>query len=390
MSSPRPDIAVFLYGPTSGGAPRRALTLAGEFARRGLQVDLVLANAAGPLAERIPEAARTVVLDGAFSRWDLLRENKRLASRLAIPALGRYLRKERPGVLLSAANSVHLSAAIAHATWRGDTKLALRVCTHLSGGTAAGLRPPRPLARRLARYALARADFVVAGSESVASDLVDVASIARDRIDVVYNPVVDAELEKRARDPLEHPWFREGEPPVILSAGRLVAQKDYPTLVRAFAQLRASQPARLVILGEAQKPKRRQRILDLARKLGVEQDIDLPGLVDNPFAYMAQAGVFALSSAWEGLPGVLIEALACGCPVVSTDSPGGSREVLESGRYGELVPVGHDAALAMALARTLQNPIDPSILRRRARDFSVDRSVARTLETLGLSRGHAT
>ena len=379
----RPDIAVFLYGPTSGGAPRRALTLAGEFARRGLAVDLVVANPEGPLAQRIPAEVRLVALPGLPLRLPALRKNKRLASRLAIPALRRYLQKTQPRILFSAANSVHLSATLAHQFSGADTKLALRVCTHLSGGTAKGLRPPRPLARQLARYFVPRADFVIAGSESVANDLVAVAGIERSRIACVYNPVVNRELEKQAREELEHPWFRDAEPPVVLAAGRIVAQKDYPTLLRAFAQLRARRPARLVVLGEARTPARRERLMGLAEELGVAADVELAGLVDNPYRYMARAGVFALSSAWEGLPGVLIEAMACGCPVVATDAPGGSREVLEDGRHGELVAVGDAKALAAALERTLEGRPDREALRRRAQDFSVDTGATNTLVALG-------
>jgi glycosyltransferase involved in cell wall biosynthesis len=389
MTNDRPDIAIFLYGPTSGGAPRRSLTLAGEFARRGLRVDLVFANPDGPLRHKVPTEVRQIVLGGLFSRVPALKRTKKVASRLAIPALGRYLRHVRPRVLFSGANSVHLSATLAHHLYGSDAKLALRVCTHLSGGTAKGLRPPRPLARRLARYYVPRADVVIAGSESVAEDLVAITGIERQRITCIYNPVVSDDLRNRSREELDHPWFRSADVPVVLAAGRIVAQKDYPTLVRAFAQLRAHRPAKLVILGEAKNEKRRQRLLDLAAELGVSDDVALTGLVDNPFAYMARAGVFALSSAWEGLPGVLIEAMACGCPVVSTDSPGGSREVLAGGRYGAIVPVGDATALAKALEEALDTTPDHEALRLRAEDFSVEAGVLKTLQTLGLAKESA-
>lgn len=384
QSKTRPDIAIFLYGATSGGAPRRALTLAREFAKRGFEVDWVVANPDAPLAERVPGNVRAVALDGVVSKWAALRRRKPLALRAAIPALGRYLSRENPRVLLSAANSAHFSAFLAHRISRSGTKLALRICTHLSGGTAGTSRAPRPVARALARLFVPRADFVIAGSQSVASDLVALTGIARERVSMVYNPVVDATVAERAREALDHPWFAAGEPPVVLSAGRLVAQKDYPTLLRAFAALRPKLSARLVILGEAKKPERRQRLLDVAKELGVADDVDFPGLVANPYAYMARARVFALSSAFEGLPGVLIEAMACGCPVVSTDSPGGSSEVLDGGRHGELVPVGDAEALAGALERSLTSEPDRKALRERAGAFSVDAGVAATLSALDL------
>src|SRR5262249_43075680 len=146
-----------------------------------------------------------------------------------------------------------------------------------------------------------------------------------------------------------HPWFRPSAPPVVLGAGRLHAQKDFPTLLRAFAQVRAKREARLMILGEAKCAEYRTELMALAAQLGIADDVMLPGFVANPFAYMARAAVFVLSSAWEGLPTVLIEALASGCPVVSTACPSGPREILENGKYGPLVPVGDDTALANAI-----------------------------------------
>lgn len=380
----RPDIALFLYGATSGGAPRRALTLAREFAMRGFTVDWVVANPDAPLADQVLENVRAVALGGVVSKWAWLRKRKPLALRAAIPALARYLARERPRVLLSAANSAHLSAFAAHRMSRSEAKLALRICTHLTGGTAGTSRAPRLLKRSLARLFVPRADVVIAGSQSVAADLVSLTGIARERVATVYNPVVDAALAERSREALDHPWFVAGEPPVVLAAGRLVAQKDYPTLLRAFATLRLRVAARLVILGESKKPERRQRLLDLAKELGVADDVDLPGLVANPYAYMARARVFALSSAFEGLPGVLIEAMACGCPVVSTDSPGGSSEVLDGGRFGELVPVGEVDALAAALERSLASEPDRKALRERASVFSIDAGVDATLSALDL------
>ena len=237
------------------------------------------------------------------------------------------------------------------------------------------------------RLIIHRADGVVATSTSVRDTLI-AEGCPLDRLYSATNgrDWDDAGPDRNRATQIRGSCQREF---LLVAVGNLKLEKDYPTLIRAFAQLRAQQPARLVILGEAKKPKRRQRILDLARDLRVEQDVDLPGLVDNPFAYMARAGVFALSSAWEGLPGVLIEAMACGCPVVSTDSPGGSREVLAGGRYGAIVPVGDATALAKALEEALDTTPDREALRLRAEDFSVEAGVLKTLQTLGLAKESA-
>jgi glycosyltransferase involved in cell wall biosynthesis len=169
---------------------------------------------------------------------------------------------------------------------------------------------------------------------------------------------------------------------VVLGVGRLVAQKDFPTLLRAFARVRAERPARLLLLGEIKKAKRYRALQELIAELGVADDVRLEGFVSNPLPYMKRSAVFALSSAWEGLPGALIEAMACGCPVVSTDCPGGSAEILQQGALGPLVPVGDDAALADAILALMDEPTDPERLKARAAEFSLDASVDRYLEVL--------
>lgn len=375
-------IAVYLYGLTSGGAPRRALALAEHFAARGHLVDVVVARADGPLRDRVPAAVRLVELGGRTGRIPLLRDYRPLRSHAVTFALRDYLARERPSVLLSGANSGHLAAVWAREAAGVPTRLVLRVCTHLSGTAANGKRPSRPWLAPLARRYFPRADAWIAGSRDVADDFARVTGIARERIATVHNPVVSPVLAERAAEPLDHPWLAPGEPPVVLGVGRLVKQKDFPTLVTAFARLRAERPLRLVILGEAQAEARRERLLEQAARLGVGDDVALPGLVQNPYAYMARAGVFVLSSAWEGLSGVLVEAMACGCPVVSTDCPGGSAEILEDGRYGPLVPVGDPEALAGAIRSVLDAPRDSERLRGRAAAFDVDSSVARYLELL--------
>jgi glycosyltransferase involved in cell wall biosynthesis len=369
-------IAVFLFAPTRGGAPRRALTLAQAFAERGHAVDLVLVRGEGPLRGHISPRLRVVELGVQTG-------GRRLATARSARPLARYLRHAQPEVLLAASNSVHLAALRAKRRAGVDTGVVLRACSHLSSSAlGARRRPPHPLRLLSARWRYAEANALIAVSDDVADDLARVTGIARTRIHSVPNPVVPADVERLAAAPIDHPWFAAGEPPLVLGAGRLSAQKDFATLLRAFARLRARRPARLVILGEANGPGLRRELLALAERLGVAADVALPGMVDNPFAYMARAAVFALSSAWEGLPGVLIEAMATGCPVVSTDCPGGSAQILEGGALGPLVPVGDAAALGLALERVLDAPPERARLRRRAAAFGVDASVERYLAIL--------
>jgi glycosyltransferase involved in cell wall biosynthesis len=204
----------------------------------------------------------------------------------------------------------------------------------------------------------------VAVSDGVADDMCRVSGLARNRVQTIYNPIDFKNLSDMAKEPLNEPWFAKGEPPVILAIGRLEVQKNFPNLLYAFAAVRQSRPARLLILGEGSE---RDRLTSLVTQLGMEQDVALPGFVGNPAAYIANSAVFAMSSSWEGMPLSLIEALALGIPVVSTDCPSGPAEALDHGTYGELVPMNDSAALAEAILRLLagaRKPVPNSWLAR--------------------------
>jgi glycosyltransferase involved in cell wall biosynthesis len=205
----------------------------------------------------------------------------------------------------------------------------------------------------------------------VANDLAETTGIQRDKIKVVYNPVVSSELFSKSEEPLDHPWFSSGEPPVVLAVGRLTEAKDFPVLIRAFALVRKERPARLIILGEgAERPK----LEALVRELGLNEDVIMPGFVDNPYKYMRNATVFVLSSAWEGFGVVLVEAMALGTAIVSTDCPNGPAEILEGGKWGDLVTVGDWRALASAILKRLEQPENERVkmATERAKEFRTE------------------
>ena len=215
------------------------------------------------------------------------------------------------------------------------------------------------------------ADGIVAVSEGVAADLRGQVPRAAGKIVTIHNPVVGPGLAEQAAEAVEHPWFGDGEP-VVLAVGRMAAEKDYPTLLRAFAEVARSRAARLVILGQGPE---RESLLELAARLGIGDRFDLPGFDVNPFRYMARASVFVLSSRFEGFPNVLAQAMACGSPVVSTDCRSGPSEMLEGGKWGRLVPVGDWRAMAGAIEATLDDPMPAEELRARAAVYSVEASV---------------
>jgi glycosyltransferase involved in cell wall biosynthesis len=268
------------------------------------------------------------------------------------------------------------------AKWRSGvpTRVVMCVQTYLSAQfdlhqrhTGAKLRS------RLVRWLYPKSDELVAASYGTAEDLAQITRLPLDRIRVIYNPVVTPQVLRKSQEPVSHPWFALGEPPVILGVGRLVAQKDFFNLVSAFALVRQQRPARLVILGEGED---RPKLEQLIRTLNLEQDVALPGFVDNPYAYMAKASVFALSSRFEGFGNVVAEAMATGTPVVSTDCPSGPAEILGQGEYGRLVPVADSQALGAAILATLDQPVAPELLRHRSLEFSSDRIVDQYLAVL--------
>jgi glycosyltransferase involved in cell wall biosynthesis len=274
-------------------------------------------------------------------------------------------------VVYTGMTTVNLLALWARRLARTDTRVV--VSEHVPPSVNVGTHPLKRGLPALIRRFYPAADAVVAVATALADDLARVGRLPRARVEVIHNPVVTEALLERSRRRPDHPWFAN-DVPVVLGIGRLVAQKDFATLIDAFAAVRRARPARLLILGEG--PDRAALEAKVAA-LGLTDDVAMPGFVPDPPAYLAHADVFALSSVYEGLPVVLIEALACGCPVVSTDCPTGTDEVLEGGRHGRLVPVGDAPALADAILATLQAPPDRAALARRGADFSLEAIVPR-------------
>lgn len=344
MSDVPAHIALFLPSLEGGGAERMMVQLAIGFAGLGYKVDIVLVKAQGVYLSQVPASVRVV---------DLNARNTFTSS----PKLFSYLRRERPAVILSTLPLTDLIILIVRRLASVPCRIVLRCPTTVS------LLPRSAAKKTLERLFLSWiypwADAVIAVSHGVAQDLSSYAGIPLKQIQTIYNPVITSKILQMAKEPVNHPWFSQATAtnttlPVILGLGRLSQEKDFSTLIRAFAIVRHEIPCRLVILGEG---KDRQQLEELARSQDeggeVNADISMPGFVENPFAYMSKADVFVLSSVFEGLPGSLIQAMACGCPVVSTDCPHGPAEILSAGEFGYLVPIGDAQAMANAIIRVL-------------------------------------
>lgn len=337
MMDSQKRLTIFVPSMRVGGAERTMVKLAQGLAERDYPVDVVLAEAEGPHLAEIPESVRVVDLKASRAVTSL-------------PALIRYLRYERPEALISVMNHTNIIALWARLFTGIPKRVVVSERNTLSKSAQNAATWRAWLMPQLIKRFYPWADGIITVSKGVGDDLAQVMGIPRERIQTIYNPVVTPELREKAQATLDHPWFKSGEPPVVLAVGRLRVQKDFSTLIQAFARVRQGRPARLLILGEGEE---RSALERLVRQLGLEQDVSLPGFVPNPYPYMTRTSLFVLSSRWEGLPGVLIEALYCGAPLVSTDCPSGPREILKDGEYGQLVPVGDVAALAQAIETSL-------------------------------------
>lgn len=364
-------VSVFLPSLAGGGAERVMSLIANGLAARGVDVTLVLCQAIGAYLVDVDSRVRVVDLGVSSMPQALL-------------PLVRHLRNARPTALLAAMSHANVTAALAHCMACSTARLVLSERAHLGSVLAAYPGWRMRATTLMMRCSYLRADRIVSVSEGVAADLLQRIPLDAERVVTIYNPVVDDALHARANVEPACAWLSArapSDPPVVLAAGRLVPQKDFATLIEAFALLRGTRTARLLILGEGHL---RATLTAQIARLGLEGDVALPGFEPNPYSAMRTAQLFVLSSRFEGLPGVLIQAMACGIPVVSTDCPSGPREVLEGGRWGRLVPVGDVTAMAAAMAAALDDPSPPAVMLRAA-DFSVASAVERYARELGVT-----
>jgi len=363
-------LAVLISFSGEGGVERMVLNLVEGFAARGHTVDLLAIRADSAHLGALPRGVTLIDLGVRHSG-------------LAIFPLARYLKRVRPEALLAAKDRAIRAAVVARLMAGTRTRIVGRLGTNLSAALEGRDGFSRWLRVAPMRRIYPSVDQVVCVSEGVLEDTARLAGLRAGQLSVIRNPVVTPRLETLAAEPVDHPWAHDDTVPLVLGAGRLTEQKDFDTLVRAFAQVRSHVPARLVILGDGRL---RARLEARVAELGLQAHVAMPGFTPNPYAWMARADLFVLSSAWEGSPNVLTEALALGLPSVATDCPSGPREVLDGGRFGPLVPVGDAEAMADAMVATLANPLPGAVLKSAVAEYNQAASAAAYLVALGLER----
>ncbi|KIO70371.1 glycosyltransferase [Caldibacillus thermoamylovorans] len=363
-------ISFFIPTLSAGGIEANTIRLAKGFLRDGYQVDLVVSNSQGDYKERIPSEISIIDFDckGIIS---------------TLPKLINYIKAKKPSVLISASEGANIVASISKLFVRKTlTKIIISIRTHLTTEYKETSSKKKRLLPILSRLFYPKVDGIVAVSKGVAEDAAEFLNIPIQRMNVIYNPIVDDSIETLSVENVDHPFFIDDRDfPIILGAGRLTKQKDFKTLLYAFKEVRSLIRCKLIIIGEGEE---RERLEALIKELGISEDTELTGFVQNPYSYMKNADLFVLSSAWEGFGNVIVEAMATGTNVVSTNCPSGPSEILDNGTYGELVEVGDYKTLSESIIKALKKPKSQDILKSRANYFSVTTALNQYKKLSGL------
>lgn len=346
------------------GLDRFTLNLSGAFYDLGCRVDVVVPTITEyhqQVIKTLPSGVRSISLN--------LHTGKKSSIQKVIQ-ISKYLKREKSTIFFANADYIGISN-LANLMAGSNAKIVHIVHVSVSHYIQNSNSIDTKIKRFLLKHFYRRSNGIIAVSKGVAKDLSLITQIPLRKIQVIYNPVVSISLSKKASEDVAHPWFMCNNIPVILGAGRIMEQKDFETLIKAICKVRQKRACRLVIIGEISPHKKELDIL--IKQLDLSEEVAFLDFVNNPYAYMAKATVFVMSSKYEGFGNVLVEAMATGTPVVSTDCPSGPAEILADGRFGILVPVGDSSALADAILRTIDDPVDISSLQKRAAEFTVER-----------------
>lgn len=348
-------VSLFIGDLAIGGAQRVVVNLSKGLSNSGYDIEIVLVKKRGELLSQIPDSVELVELSTDRMRW------------CAIP-FAKYLYSTKPDAVISFLTGANIMSIIGNTLVGKPTQIIVTEHSIKSAKNRKSVKRELLLARYLYKYA----DGIIGVSNGVIRDIHNWTGIPLSELTVIYNPVVESPITQKDYEPPDHPWYTNSDIPIIVSVGRHTKDKDYSTLIRAFAEVTSDRDARLVLVGDGELTTEYRKLAD---ELGIKDYLYLPGFELNPYPYLLHSDVFVLSSSVEGLSNALIEAMNCGTPVVSTDCPAGPSEILNNGEFGSLVPVGDEVAMASAILETIEDPLPPDALRDRASKFSVSNAV---------------
>lgn len=351
-------ISFFIPSLSFGGIEANTIRLAKAFYNEGNIVDIVVVNSKNDYKERIPNGINIVDLDC----------DKLIFS---LPKIIKYIKEKKPIALISASEGVNIITAIAKQFVKNTpTKIIISVRTHLSTEYKESNSRIKRIFPILSRFFYPGVDSIVAVSKGVANDIEQLLNIPIEDINVIYNPIVDESIADLSNEIIDHPIFQKNRNyKIILGAGRLTKQKDFKTLIYAFNEVRKTINSKLVIIGEGNERKNLEKTI---KELEIENEVALIGFVQNPYPYMKNSDVFVLSSIWEGFGNVIVEAMATGTNVVSTNCQSGPSEILDNGKYGKLVEVGDYNQLSDSIIKMIEDPKSEKFIKERAYFFSVE------------------
>ena len=361
---------IVIHSLKGGGSERVVVNLLKGLSRRDFSITLLLYE--GIFDYPLPENVELITLD-IRSRRNILATTRGFI--LKIISIARLIKKDKPDIIFSLLSGTNVIALLARLLSGTHCKVIVsernHPCISLRNELYGGIT------KFLMKHCYRKAERIVAISQGIKKDLVENFNLPEEKIDVIYNPVDIAEIETLSVEETQHPWFKSGLP-IIISVGRLTRQKGYPSLINVFSRVRKSLPCRLLIIGTGEE---KENLVNMVNALGLNDDVEFLGFQRNPFKYMARSSLFVLSSLYEGFGNVIVEAMALGLPVISTDCPSGPSEIIEHGKSGILVPPEDEGALEQAILNLLTNDGLRSQLsheaRIRAQYFALDKMVER-------------
>lgn len=350
-------ICFYLPSLAGGGAEKLFIDLANHYGKAGLRVTIVCAKAEGPYLQRIRPEVELVDLKSSRVVFSII-------------PLWRYLGSENPDAIMANMSYANIALIIASMLpSRFNGRVIVEEVAQLERGRELRNAFRESIVMVLMKLLYTKADSVIGITKCISEQIGRMTRVGMDKIKTIPGLVDIKEITKHENEDQDHPWLSEKQVPVIIAIGRFLPEKDFHSLLKAFSKLRERRSARLIILGEG---KQRPELEELAIELKISEDVSMPGFTNNPGAFLSRSDLFVLSSRFEGFGIVVIEAMAVGCNVVTTDCSTGPIDIVGNGQYGTVVPVGDVDAMATAMEYRLDNPIDSEALRARAREFDIN------------------